>query len=60
MDDPFIASVTPADAAGGVRGQAARRLPAWQKHLSADDYVEYTWHAPTVRLLAARPRLRPP
>jgi aminobenzoyl-glutamate utilization protein B len=33
-------------------------LPSWQKHLSADDYVEFCWHAPTVRLLAGRPRLR--
>src|SRR5690606_6842099 len=24
------------------------------------DYVEYTWHAPTVRILVARPRLVPP
>ena len=35
-------------------------LPAWQHHIGADDYVEYMWHAPTVRLLTGRPRLRPP
>ena len=35
-------------------------LPPWQKHLSADDYVEFCWHAPTVRLLAGAPALRPP
>ena len=35
-------------------------LPAWQKHFGSDDYVEYTWHAPTVRILVARPRLAPP
>ena len=29
-------------------------------HLSADDYVEFCWHCPTVRLLTARPRLRNP
>jgi aminobenzoyl-glutamate utilization protein B len=34
-------------------------LPPWQMHLSADDYVEYCWHAPTVRLLTARPTLQP-
>jgi aminobenzoyl-glutamate utilization protein B len=33
-------------------------LPPWQMHQSADDYVEYCWHAPTVRLLTARPALR--
>jgi aminobenzoyl-glutamate utilization protein B len=35
-------------------------LPPWQWHLSADDYVEFCWHCPTVRLLTARPRLRAP
>ncbi len=35
-------------------------LPSWQKNFTSDDYVEYTWHAPTVRLLTARPRLKPP
>ena len=32
-------------------------LPPWQLHQSADDYVEYCWHAPTVRLFTARPTL---
>lgn len=35
-------------------------LPSWQKNLAADDYVEYTWHAPTVRLYVARPTLASP
>jgi aminobenzoyl-glutamate utilization protein B len=34
-------------------------LPAWQTSFTSDDYVEYTWHAPAVRLLTARPILRP-
>ena len=37
-----------------------RALPAWQQNYTSDDYVDYTWHAPTVRLLTMRPRLRPP
>lgn len=36
------------------------RLPSWQTHFTSDDYVEYTWHAPTARLFTGRPRLRPP
>lgn len=60
MEDPFIANVSrlmpPEENEAKLRGG----LPPWQKHLSADDYVEYSWHCPTVRLLAARPRLRPP
>ncbi len=36
------------------------QLPPWQKNLAADDYVEYTWHAPTVRLYVSRPTLASP
>lgn len=35
-----------------------REWPPWQMHVSADDYVEYTWHAPTVRLFTAKPLVR--
>lgn len=37
-----------------------QQMPAWQKHLTSDDYPEYTWHCPTVRLLVARPMLSSP
>ncbi|MFQ6029580.1 MAG: amidohydrolase [Dehalococcoidia bacterium] len=60
MDDPFTADnqrlVTPRDWEEITR----RGLPPWQSCFTSDDYVEYTWHAPTVRLLTARPRLRAP
>ncbi|MEO3471866.1 amidohydrolase [Roseomonas sp. CAU 1739] len=60
MDDPFAAAntklSTPAEFEAGMR----HFLPPWQMHLSADDYVEFCWHCPTVRLLTARPRLRVP
>ena len=36
------------------------QLPPWQENLAADDYVEYTWHAPTVRLYVSRPTLASP
>ncbi|RQG87994.1 amidohydrolase [Natrarchaeobius halalkaliphilus] len=35
-------------------------LPDWQQNFTSDDYVDYTWHAPTVRLYTGRPWLRPP
>jgi aminobenzoyl-glutamate utilization protein B len=35
-----------------------REWPSWQLHVSADDYVEYTWHAPTARILTAKPLVR--
>ncbi len=60
MADPFAPANTkltpPAEFEAGLR----HFLPPWQWHLSADDYVEFCWHAPTVRLLTARPRLRAP
>ncbi len=34
-------------------------LPAWQKNFTSDDYVDYTWHAPTVRVYTGRPTLAP-
>ncbi|MEZ4506626.1 MAG: hypothetical protein R2848_12465 [Thermomicrobiales bacterium] len=35
-------------------------LPSWQKNFTSDDYVDYTWHAPTVRLFTGRPMLSSP
>jgi aminobenzoyl-glutamate utilization protein B len=37
-----------------------RGLPPWQRNFTSDDYVEYTWHAPTARVFTMRPTLRPP
>ena len=43
-------------------GEAALRaqLPAWQTNYTSDDYTDYTWHTPTVRLYVARPVVRRP
>jgi aminobenzoyl-glutamate utilization protein B len=60
MADPFLADVSRLTPPEAHEAKLRAGLPAWQKHLSADDYVEFCWHAPTVRLLAGRPRLRPP
>lgn len=60
MDEPFLADLSrltpPREAEEAFRAQ----LPAWQMHYAADDYVDYTWHAPTVRLYVGRPTLQPP
>jgi aminobenzoyl-glutamate utilization protein B len=60
MDDPFIEScgrlLPPRDYEARLR----EALPAWQGNFTSDDYVEYTWHAPTARLFTGRPRLRAP
>jgi aminobenzoyl-glutamate utilization protein B len=60
MDNPFIADneqlVAPQDYDRNLR----RALPEWQLNYTSDDYVEYCWHAPTVRVYSMRARLRPP
>lgn len=60
MEQPFLEGMQkltpPWEAEEAFRAQ----LPAWQLNYAADDYVEYTWHAPTVRLYVARPTLQPP
>ena len=37
-----------------------QNLPPNQKNFTSDDYTEFCWHAPTVRLYIARPTLTPP
>lgn len=58
-DAPFLEAMTrltpPEESEAAFRSQ----LPSWQMNYAADDYVEYTWHAPTVRLYVARPTLAP-
>lgn len=60
MDNPFLAEteqlVEPQQAEADLR----RELPEWQEHFTSDDYTEYCWHAPTVRLYIARPTLASP
>lgn len=60
MDEPFpdvYSRLTPPqEFEAGTRSL----LPSWQKNFTSDDYVEYTWHAPTVRLYTGRPTLKPP
>ncbi len=59
MADPFTEDcqrlLTPEEGEGMLR----RDLPSWVEHYSSDDYVEYTWHAPSARLYTAKAVLRP-
>jgi len=60
MENPFTEEsqrlTPPQEWEAGIR----RGLPDWQHNFTSDDYVEYTWHTPTVRLNTGRPRLKPP
>jgi aminobenzoyl-glutamate utilization protein B len=44
------------------KGEAQLRalLPSWQLNYTSDDYVDWTWHTPTVRLIIGRCTLKPP
>jgi aminobenzoyl-glutamate utilization protein B len=60
MENPFLDDNERLMAPAEYEARLRRALPEWQTHYTSDDYVDYTWHAPTVRLLTMRPRLRPP
>lgn len=59
MDNPFLESHSQLTEPQAYEAQLRSSLPSWQQNFTSDDYVEYTWHAPTVRLFTARPQLRP-
>lgn len=60
MDDPFAPEcsdlIDPEEAEARIR----QTIPPSITHFTSDDYVEYTWAAPTVRLYIGRPSLRSP
>ena len=60
MENPIhelMETITPPQ----VSEEAVRSmLPAWQGNYTSDDYVDYTWHTPTVRLIVGRCTLRAP
>jgi aminobenzoyl-glutamate utilization protein B len=60
MTNPFLDDnerlMRPADYEARLR----RALPEWQTHYTSDEYVDYTWHAPTVRLATMRLRVHLP
>tara|TARA_A100001037_G_scaffold305040_2_gene343756 strand:- start:20 stop:1606 length:1587 start_codon:yes stop_codon:yes gene_type:complete len=60
MDEPFTDELTrlttPEENEANIRGA----LPPWQLNYTSDDYVDYTWHTPTVRLYTGRAALKPP
>jgi aminobenzoyl-glutamate utilization protein B len=60
MDKPFLAATEQLITPQAAETELRRELPEWQEHFTSDDYTEYCWHAPTVRLYIARPTLAPP
>lgn len=60
MDDPFTHENQTLTTPEEWETSQRQALPPWQTNFTSDDYVDYSWHAPTVRLHTARPRLKNP
>ena len=60
MDAPFVAGMSALSPPQAAEAAIRDVLPPWQRNYTSDDYVDYTWHAPTVRLYIGRPRLAAP
>jgi aminobenzoyl-glutamate utilization protein B len=60
MDEPFMPEITELTPPQVGEARLRQSLPPWQTNYTSDDYVEYTWHAPTSRLYIGRAMLRPP
>jgi len=60
MDEPYLADTEKLISPQQAEIELRRELPGWQQHFTSDDYTEYCWHAPTVRLYIARPTLASP
>jgi aminobenzoyl-glutamate utilization protein B len=58
MKDPFTERCQVLTAPEEEEALVRSGLPPWQKNFTSDDYVEYTWHTPTVRLHTAKPVIR--
>jgi aminobenzoyl-glutamate utilization protein B len=60
MDNPFLAETEQLIAPQLAEDILRQELPDSQVNFTSDDYTEYCWHAPTVRLYVARPALASP
>jgi aminobenzoyl-glutamate utilization protein B len=60
MAEPFLDKTMQMTSPWEAEEAFRKELPAWQMNYAADDYVDYSWHAPTVRLYVAHPELAQP
>ena len=57
-DEPYSAACRSLVDPEVYEAQVRQSLPPWQKNITAEPYVEYTHHAPTVWLLTGKPVVR--
>jgi aminobenzoyl-glutamate utilization protein B len=56
---PYLAEIERLHDPEQSESELRKMLPPNQEHFTSDDYTEYCWHAPTVRLYIGRPALAP-
>ena len=59
VDRPFLPATETLIEPEAAEAELRRILPPTQEHFTSDDYTEFCWHAPTVRLYVGRPTLAP-
>jgi len=59
MKEPFTEECQSLKTPQEHEAEMRKMLEPGQLHFGADDYVEYTWHAPAVRLYTAKAILKP-
>ena len=60
MEKPFLPAIEELIEPEAAERALRREIPPWQEHFTSDDYTEFCWHAPTVRLYIGRPALAAP
>ncbi|MEO1192295.1 MAG: amidohydrolase [Pseudomonadota bacterium] len=60
MEQPILEGMRMLNAPEEAEAVLRQDLPAWQVNYTSDDYVDWTWHTPTVRLIIGRATLKSP
>jgi aminobenzoyl-glutamate utilization protein B len=60
MAAPFLDDIEQLIAPEAAEGKVRAMLPPTQTHFTSDDYTDYCWQTPTVRLYIGRPALKAP
>lgn len=60
LEHPFLPAIDQLTSPQDAEAQLRQTLPPSQHRFTSDDYTEYCWHAPTVRLYIGRPALQAP
>ncbi|MEM7120602.1 MAG: amidohydrolase [Pseudomonadota bacterium] len=60
MEQPLLEEMVTLNDPEDGEADLRQQLPPWQLNYTSDDYVDWTWHTPTVRLIVGRCTLKAP